>query len=88
MLPRETSHLTLELDHLELKYKAISTLLLFPKCSCIESFFTQEKVPHSQFCPFYFDANFSVTFADYRFPIPNKPCLGQNGSRSLTDLTA
>ena len=88
MLPRETSHLTLELDRLELKYKPISTLLLFPKCSCIESFFTQEKVSHSQFCPFYFYANFSVTFADYRFPIPNKPCLGQNGGRSLTDLTA
>lgn len=88
MLPRETPHLTLELDHLELKYKPISTLLSFPKCSYIESFFTQGKVSHSQFCPFYFNVNFSVTFADYRFPIPNKPCLGQNGGRSLTDLTA
>lgn len=56
----------------------------FPSAAILSHFSLKKKCHIHSSAPSLFDVNFSITYAEYRFFIPNKPHLEQNGGSTLT----
>lgn len=72
-----------ETDYLELRSNLSYLFFCFPSAAILSHFSLKKQCHIHSSASSLFDVNFSITYAEYRFFIPNKPHLKQNGGSTL-----